>query len=152
MFPNASCLKKSSENQSHDTSFSQSNLHSNIGLALQICFVLYDTLPHGEHPSCAVRTSSHMEKPNANHTVDLRRVGSLTHADNNIAFVLKSSTRTVNRIPMLIIRRFRGQPAITILAQRALHHLNEIMAQRRLLIASAPICHHPPFGRNLNIR
>ena len=89
--------------------------------------------------------------PNANHTVDLPRVGSLTHADHSMAFVLKSSPRTVNRIPMLMIGRFRGEPPIPILAQRALHHSNEVLANLRLVIASAPICHHPHFGRALQI-
>ena len=78
-------------------------------------------------------------------------MGSLTHADNNMAFVLKSSTKIVNRIPMLMIGPVRGEPTFTILAQRALHHLNEVLANLRLLIASAPICHHPGFGRALNI-
>ena len=92
-----------------------------------------------------------MEKPNANHTVDLRRVGSLAPADNNMAFVLKSSTTFVNRIPMLLIGPCRGEPTLTILALWALHHLNEVLADLRLLIASAPICHHPGFSRVLNI-
>ena len=96
---------------------------------------------------CAVRTSSHMEKPNANHTVDRRRVASLTHADNNMAFVLKSSN-IVNRIPMLMICPFGDEPTH---AQRALHHVPELLPTLRLLIASAPICHHPVFGRALNI-
>lgn len=52
---------KSSENQSHDKSFSQSHLHSHNGIALHICFVLYGTLSHGERPLCAVHTSTNME-------------------------------------------------------------------------------------------
>ena len=46
-----------------------------MGLSLHICFVLEATLPHVDHPPGAVRTSMQMEQPNANHTVDLRRVG-----------------------------------------------------------------------------
>ena len=61
---------------------------------------------------------------------------SLTHADNNMPFVVKSSTRTVNRIPMLMIGRIRGKPPITRLAQRALRHLTEGLANLQLLIAS----------------
>ena len=44
----------------------------------------------GVHP-CAVHTSMHVEKPNANHTVDLWREGSLSHACNTMAFILKGS-------------------------------------------------------------
>ena len=106
MFPNASCLKKPYENQSHDTYFSQSNLHSNIGLALQICFVLEATTPHGEHPSCAVRTSSHMEKPKMQITPWIYGGWEASLMPTTTwPSAWKSSTRTVNRIPMRMIGR-----------------------------------------------
>ena len=43
--------------------------------------------------------------PNAIHTADRRRrrVGSITHAGNNKAFVSRSSTTFVNCIPMLTV-------------------------------------------------
>ena len=90
-------------------------------------------------------------KTNANHAVDLLLVGSLTHADNKMAFVLKSLRSSVNRIPMLTISGFRGEPPITIRALRALHHPDEPLPNITLPIASAPISHDPRIGRTLNI-
>ena len=135
------------KNQSHGTCFSQWNLHSNIGLALHICFVLCDTLLHGEHPLCAVHTSTIMEKPFANHTVDLRRVGRLTLVGNSMGFVSKRSTLSaVKCIQMLKIGRFRGEPTLLCLALWALHPLNEVLAHLCFLIASATICQHTGFS------
>ena len=83
MFPNASCLKKPYENKTHNTPFSQSKLHSNIGLArqvsklhsniglaLQVCFVLKGgCLMVSIHPTwCALHRK--WKKPNAIHTAD----------------------------------------------------------------------------------
>ena len=70
MFPNASCLKKPYENKTHDTPFSQSKLHSNIGLALQVCFVLKGgCLMVSIHPTwCALHRK--WKKSNASHTAD----------------------------------------------------------------------------------
>ena len=135
MFPNGSCLKCHKKNQFNDTYFGQSSVHSNIGLALQICFVLQTTLSHGLHPFCAVRTSSQLVKPNATHKLDLRRVGSVTHARNKLAFVLKLSSVQMFCIPMLIVGRLRLEPTIAKDARRALHHLGEISADFRFLVA-----------------
>ena len=77
--------------------------------------------------------------------------GSRTHADKNMGFFLKSSTRLMNRIPMLTISPFRFEPPITSRARRALHHLNEVLANLRLLIASPPICHQPLLSWAFNI-
>ena len=73
------------------------------------------------------------------------------HADNNMAFVLKTSTRLVNGSPMLLICAIVGEPPIPSLANRALYHLNEALANFCLLIASSPICHHPCFSRVFNV-
>ena len=79
--------------------------------------------------------------------------GSQTHADNNMAFFVKSSTTLfVNRIPVLLVCRFRRKPTSTLFALRALYLLMEVHANVGILIASAPISHHPLFARNLNIR
>lgn len=89
--------------------------------------------------------------PNANHTADRRRVGSVTHASNNEAFVTKGSTTSVDHIPMLTVGLLRTEPTFTCCALRAPHHLNEILANICLHIASGTICHHPGIGRDLNI-
>ena len=79
--------------------------------------------------------------------------GSQTHADNNMAFFVKSSTTLfVNRIPVLLVCRFRRKPTSTLFALRALYLLMEVHANVGILTASAPISHHPLFARNLNIR
>ena len=100
----------------------------------------------------AVHTSMHVEKPNANHTVDLLRAGSLTHADNKMVFVLKSLTRSVDRIPMLPICGFRVEPPSTILlARRAPNAFNEVLAHFPLQITTATICHNPRFRGAFNV-
>ena len=44
------------------------------------------------------------------------------------------------------------KPTSTLFALRALYLLMEVHANVGILIASAPISHHPLFARNLNIR
>ena len=68
MFPNASYLEKPDEHKTHDTPFSQSKLHSNIGLALQICFVFKGVcLMVSIHPTWYALHRK-WKKPNAIHT------------------------------------------------------------------------------------
>ena len=69
-----------------------------------------------------------------------------------MAFVKPSSTRRVNRIPMLLISRFCGEPTITGRAIGAPHHLNETRPHFRPLIAAPPIGHHPLIRGCLNVR
>ena len=66
--------------------------------------------------------------PNANHAGDRRRMGSVTLASNNKAFVTKGSTTSVDRIPMLTVGLLRTEPTQTRCALRAPHHLNVILA------------------------
>ena len=84
---------------------------------------------------------------NANHTADRQRVGSVTHASNNEAFVTRGSTTTVNHIPMLTVGQLRTEPTFTCCALRATHHLDENLANIYLHIASGTICHHQGIGR-----
>ena len=64
---------------------------------------------------------------------------------------MKSSTTFVDRFPMLLIGCFGAKPTITIRAGRAFYHLNEVLANLRLLVATASIGHHPSFIWAFNI-
>ena len=58
----------------------------------------------------------------------------------------------MNRLPMLLIGGFRGEPPITSRARRALHHLNEVLPNLRLFIAASSVCCQPILRWNFNVR
>ena len=91
------------------------------------------------------------KKPIANHTVDLQRAGSLTHADNQMVFVTKSLNITMDRIPMLLVCGFRTEPSSTMMAGRAPNVFNEVLPRFSLQIATATICDNPGFRAALNV-
>ena len=90
-------------------------------------------------------------KPNANHSVDLLRAGSLTHDNNTMVFELKNLSGSVDRIPMLPVCVLRVEPPITSCARRAPNAFDEILAHFSFQITSASICDHPRFRGSFNV-
>ena len=137
MFPNASCLKKPYENKTHDTPFSQSKLHSNIGLALQLFFCSRSFFP--SWCSCYL-LGSHFIANGFSQMQFTQRTdgGCFTHADNNNkACMTKGLTRFVNHVEMLAVGCLCCEPTFGSRACRALNHLHEGGSHFGFTIASA---------------
>ena len=83
--------------------------------------------------------------PNANHTADRRRKGYLTHASKNKDIVSKKSITLVDGLPMLLLGMQGAEPTLLEQARGTLNHLDEVLTNICLTVASATTCHQPRF-------
>ena len=141
-------------NSCHNTTCSHANLHSQrsqLSHCTAYLFCCKRTVASG---GASVLRSPHIiadGKPNANHFVDLRRVGGPTHKCNEMALRLKTSRHLMHCFPMLLVCPFIGKPTRFDRAQRAFHHRDEAQPHLLLLIASSPVRHQPFFSWCLHV-
>ena len=96
------------------------------------------------HPSCAAGNPLQMDNSKCkSHSGPTK--GYLTHASKNKDIVSKKSITLVDGLPMLLLGMQGAEPTLLEQARGTLNHLDEVLTNICLTVASATTCHQPRF-------